>query len=257
VVGRVTLSAMTDTTLERVDQITTGDVPGLAGDDTHPITTSTTDPFVRAVQMRTATLRRFLEVVAPLPIQGRLWIPDLAGATGGGVQPAEKAEFPAADLAVTGQTYSPELVGGAVNASWQVMQAAGSTIELLLEELALRATVDYVIAQLTDAAVPATDFGDAAAQIEGAGWPVNFVAGSTAELLSLDLQALNVLAIPVFAGLPIDGVLVGSLAGTWGGVSETALRQAEPAIAGFEVGAFAEVIFRVAPGSVALIPATP
>lgn len=248
---------MTDITLERVDQITTGDVPGLTGDDTHPITTSTTDPFVRAVQMRTATLRRFLEVVAPLPIQGRLWIPDLAGATGGGRQAAEKTEFPAADITVDGQTYSPELVGGAVNASWQVMQAAGSTIDLLLGELALRHAVAYVVDQLTTAAVAATDFADAATQIEDAGWPVNFVAGPTAALLDLDLQALAVLGIPVFGGLPITGILVGSLAGTWGGVSDTALRQAEPAIAGFEVGAFAEVIFRVAPGSVAVIPPAP
>jgi len=247
---------MTDITVERVDTITTGDVLGLVGTDTQPITT-TPDPFVRAVGLRTAALRRFLDAVAPLPLTGKLWVPDLAGGTGGGVQPGEKQEFPAADLTVTGQTFTPALVGGAWNVSWQVMVAAGSTIELLLTELALRRTVDYVVAQLEAAAVPATDFGDAASQIEGAGWPVAFVAGSTADLLALDLKSLDVLGVDVFAGLPVDGVLVGSLAGTWGAVSETTLRQAEPAIAGYEVAAFTEVVFEAAAGSTAKIPSTP
>jgi len=248
---------MTDTIERAPAQVLTTDTTGLVGTDTQPITANVEAPVRRAIAARTERVRRFLAAVCPLPVDGRIWVPDLTPATGGGEQSGEKADFPLTDLTITGASHSPTLVGGAWNVSWQVMTAAGSTLDLLLAELALQRAVDYVIDQMTaDAGTGHTTVAEAAAAVEAAGWPVDFLAGSTAALMGVNLDHAIAIGLPIYAGLPAGtGVLIGSLSGTWGAMSEVILRQAEPAIAGFEVGAFVEIMVETEAGSVAVVTA--
>lgn len=244
---------MTDT-VDRVAVVTTTDVPGLVGTDTAPVGGVPNAWVAAAIARRTATLRRFLDAVTTAPLTSKPWVPDLTVGDGGGLQPAEKQPIPdLAALTINGQTLTPALYGAAANVSWQVYSQASAVIDLLLREAALRQTVAAILFALTDGLTPAADFGAAAATVEGNGWPVDFVAGPTAGVYAADLTNLDLMGLAVYGGVPSDVLIVGSTAGVWCQTTETDLQVAEPAIGGYEVSAFMEMVVQVTPGSVATV----
>jgi hypothetical protein len=241
---------MTDTKIERISQVASGNVLGLVGDATHPVDGSTA-AVAAASAKRTAPLRRFLDAITSAPLTGKPWVPDLTPPSGGGLQVgAEKSAFPVVNIHVTGATITPALLGAVANVSWQVYSQAGSVIEVLLREAALRQAVSYITTQLTTGAPTADTIPLAAELVETAGWPIDLVAGPTAEMLAADLTNLDLIGIPAYGGLP-GAVIVASRGGVWCEVSETDARVAEPAIGGYEVSAFIEVVCKVTVGSVA------
>jgi hypothetical protein len=240
-----------------VENTLTGDVAGLGGTSGDPGAWTNA-----ALARRTAGLRAFLDAVTTATLTpgagGQPWVPELPPPLAGGPQAgAEKTELVSVKVIVNGDSVIPTLIAAVSNVSAQAYLAAGDTIEQLLREASLVATVDYVAAALTAAAGTAVaDVGAAVAALEAAGWPPSLLAGPTSLLLGEDLQRLALAGIAVVAA-PTSTLLLVSLPGAWIATGDTTVRRTEPRIGGYEIGAYTDVVAEVQAGSVAAITAGP
>jgi hypothetical protein len=234
-----------------------GDVAGLGGVAGDPVATVAGQAARRAAPWRRA-LDELASVTTLTPGTGRPWVPTLTAPPAAGPQTADKTELPSGTITVTGSSVVPQLVGLTTNCSLPAWSAGEPAITALMVEAALKATVEWVLAQLAVGAGAATSIAEAVGLLEAAGWSSTHVLGPASALLGEDLQRLALAGLVVVPVATADGsILVVSQPGVWVGFSEAVVQATEPSIGGMAVGAFCWAVASPGAGAVAVIAGGP